>query len=273
MMQADKLLAARIQELSERCFQRDIPQHTEFLDAAGQAVFHELKRSLSGARYLLYGGYPEADRRVLLFLPSYLELPEPVAASGQEQREQEEDAMLPALFAEVLACIRISPLNEKFSDELTHRDYLGALMNLGIERDKTGDILKEGASAYLFCMADIADFICEELHRVRHTSVSCERISPEACRVRPAFEELSVNVASQRLDAVIAAVYKLSRGTAAELIAGDRVFLDGRSAAKTGEALREHTRVSVRGYGKFLYEGTAGETRKGRLYVRIRKFL
>lgn len=264
-MKADDLLTARFRELAERSWHRDILQHTDFLGVSEQAAFHELAGSLAGARYILYGGHPEADRQMLIFLPSYLELP--------REGSPEAEGILSGMFSDLVACIRISPLNEKFSDALTHRDYLGALMNLGIQRDKTGDILTEGSRAWLYCSRDIAELVCRELTRVKHTSVSCEEVPPGEAEVRPKFQELSVNVASERLDAVLAAVYKLSRGAAAELIAGEKVFVDGRTAGKTGGTLREGARISVRGYGKFIYDGREKETRKGRLYIRVRVFL
>ena len=90
-------------------------------------------------------------------------------------------------------------------------------MNLGVERSKIGDILTDGTRAFIFVCADIAPFLCEELRRVKHTSIYCERASLSACDIRPKFEELRVNVASERADAVIAAVYKLSRETASAL--------------------------------------------------------
>ncbi len=105
-------------------------------------------------RYVLSGGYEAAERKAALFLPSYA--------------EDGDASMLP------IAVVRISPLNEKFADALSHRDFLGSLMNLGVERYKLGDILIDGNQAYLICMADMADYICAELKKVRHTSVYCE---------------------------------------------------------------------------------------------------
>lgn len=261
-MENKDLLLARFRELAKRCDLRDIPQHTDFLNVSEQALFYELCGEVRAVPHCFYGGHGEAERNVLLFLPSYMR----EEAGGAQ-------TALPELFADIVACIKIRPRGEKFSDALTHRDYLGALMNLGIERDQLGDILTDGTTAYLFCMADIAEFICGELLRVRHTPVSCERITLSDCRVLPKFEELSVNVASERLDAVISAVYKLSRGVSAELIAAERVYADGKTVRQPGSGLRNGARVSVRGYGKFIYEGAERETKKGRLYVKIRKFV
>ena len=283
-MNEQEFLKARLRELSSRAYQRDILQHTAFLGMSEQAVFLEHQKEFTGTSYCLYGGHEEAERRVIAFLPSYIELP-PAETEGGADKEADGEAdrkanrkadgaadRKAALFSDIIACVRIRPRNEKFSDALTHRDYLGALMNLGIEREKLGDILTDGTEAYLFCMADIAPYLCENLNKVRHTSVSCEQIAAEACGMHPQYEELSVNVASERLDAVISAVWKLSRGISAELIAGEKVFVDGKTARQAGSGIPQGTRVSVRGYGKFIYEGAERETKKGRLYVRVRRF-
>ena len=284
-MNEQELLKARLRELSSRAYQRDILQHTAFLSMSEQAVFLDCRKEFEGAAYCLYGGHEEAERRVIAFLPSYMELPS-AKADGEADRDADRDAdrkaviaadkktnRKAALFSGIITCVHIRPRNEKFSDELTHRDYLGALMNLGIEREKLGDILTDGTEAYLFCMADIAPYLCENLNKVRHTSVSCVQIALEACCMRPQYEELSVNVASERLDAVISAVWKLSRGISAELIAGEKVFVDGQTARQAGSGIPEGARVSVRGYGKFIYEGAERETKKGRLYVKVRRFV
>ena len=269
-MEDRELLIARLRELSNRAWQRDIPQHTEFLGTSEQAIFYEVERNLASASYIFYGGHAEADRQMLFFLPDYL------AGETKKQPGEEEQAFqarLSALFAEDLACIRIRARSEKFADALTHRDYLGALMKLGIERDQTGDILVEGPEACLFCTAGVAELITDELVRVCHTVVECERIQPAECRLSPKFEALSVNVASERLDALISAVFKLSRGVSAGLVSGEKVFAGGRVVRQAGTSLKEGTRVSVRGYGKFIYDGMEHETKKGRIYVRIRKFV
>lgn len=251
-MEERELTESRIRELSALCYQRDILKHSGFLSLAEQAVYHRVKRELP-MEALVAGGHAEADRCLLLFLPSYMD---------GETAERE-----------VISCVEIRAANERFADALTHRDYLGALMNLGIRRDQLGDILTDGTNAYLFCLSDIAGYIAEELLRVRHTSVRCALCAPEDCEIEPRFEELRVNVASERLDAVIAALYQLSRGAASALIGAEAVFVDGRSVTQSGSILKDGVRVSVRGHGKFIYEGLENTTRKGRLYVRVRKYV
>ena len=256
----NRLFLGRIRELDQSAFQRDILRHTDFLSLSEQAAYHKIERELSCTKRQLLGGHPEADRAVLFFLPSYME-PDSGGAN--------------AIAEEAIACVRMEAAHEKFAESLTHRDYLGALMNLGIEREKTGDILTDGTGkhAFLFCMRDLAPYICDTLTRVRHTTVRCSLAALADCDIVPAFEALRVNVASERLDAVIAAVWKLSRSEATALVAQEAVFADGRAILQPGAVLREGARVSVRGHGKFLYEGMEHTTKKGRLYVAVRRFV
>lgn len=284
-----RLLEGRIRELSETAYQRDVLKHTGFLSLSEQAVYHKIARELPPVRAILCGGHAEADRAVLCFLPSYYDaspvqtaareaagITERAGETSERPGEQENNVIeLPAWVSDVIACVRMDAAHEKFAEPLTHRDYLGALMNLGIERAKTGDILADGTGghAFVFCLSEIAPFICSELLRVRHTSVRCSLVPLSACDIVPAFENMQVNVASARLDAVIAAVWKLSRSEAASLIAQEAVFADGRNILQPGAQLKEGARVSVRGHGKFIYEGMTNFSRKGRMFVQIRKFV
>ena len=262
-------MAGRIKELADRAYKNDYITHTAFLGASEQASFHSALRKLgvpklvtevAGVPYLLWGGHSEAERVMAFFLPSYL--------TPETFMEQENEA------PSVLTCMKAEPLMRKFSDDLTHRDFLGALMNLGIERETIGDILidREDASAYIFVTADLAPIIKEELVRVKHTSVACREIALSECTARPEFEVREGSVASERLDAVLAFVFRLARGKAQELITREAVFVDGRTAVSAGADLAPGSRVSVRGFGKFIYDGTSAATKKGRNFIKVRIF-
>lgn len=261
-------LAGRVRELSRKAYQNDYVTHTDFLSASELASFYEILRKegissklrvFNGAAYTIYGGWEDADRNVICFLPSYLD---------EEQFLLQERAA-----GDVLGCIRVTAVQAKFADALNHRDYLGALMNLGIERDKIGDILVDETGAYVFVIREIADFLCQELLRIRHTSVRCSLVEAACCDIRPRMEEVSGSVASERLDAVLAMVFHLPRGKAQELIDRECVFVDGKTITSAGSDLKISARVSVRGYGKFIYDGIENTTKKGRLFVRVRKYV
>ncbi len=172
-----------------------------------------------------------------------------------------------------IACVRIEPLQEKFSDALTHRDFLGAILNLGIDRSAIGDIFVDGKCAYVFCTAAMCPFLRENLEQVRHTRVKCREVTEVSELPEPKREEREVSVASPRCDSVVAAVWKLSRGQSQALFPQKKVYVGGRQQENDSYLLREGDTVSVRGCGKFLYMGEKYKTRKGKLVVGVTVFL
>ncbi len=266
-MDQNEFILARVRELAERARQQDYLCHTGFLSYSEQVMIREKlpavrrpdgNENILGTEALFYGGYEDAERRVVCFLPSY--------SDRDSFLEQEREK------PSVMECLKVTALNENFAEELTHRDYLGALMNLGIGRDKTGDILIQGHCAYIFVLKEISAFICDELGRVKHTSVSCVTASNAECDFTREYEEMKAFVASNRLDAVLAAVFRISRGVAADLIKNEAASVNGRIETGGSRELKENDRVSVRGKGKFVYLGEERETKKGRRLIKINLF-
>ena len=258
-------LQGRLLDLAGRAGRNDYMTHSAFLDAAGGTLFEGLLRtrgtgsggrgSLEGTPCFLYGGFPDAERRCAIFLPSYLD----------EEAFLAQEAADP----QVIACLEILPLQEKFSDALTHRDYLGALMHLGIEREQVGDILTEEGRAQVFVMKDIAAYVAGELTRVRHTVVRVRETLPGDCTISPRLTERTGSVASERLDAVAALAFKLSRTAAVKLIEGEKASVDGFLVTAPDRRLSPGQKVSLRGYGKFVYDGLVTRTKKDRCMVRV----
>lgn len=231
----------RFFELSERAERTCTWQETRFLTTAEQSVL--LSMRLPAA---LFGGYEGAERRIACF-------------------GSEEQTGFP--YEPPIRCIRIAPANARFSDELTHRDFLGALMGLGIVREMLGDILVKDNCGYLFCIESIAPHIMENLTEVKRTTVSCEEaVLPEDAV--NGGEVTSIVVPSERLDALIAAVWKLPRSEAKALCERGLVYVDSRLCEKAGASLNENAVVSVRGRGRFRFLGLERETKKGKLRVK-----
>lgn len=243
-------LEKRLKELSRRAFARGCYVTTEFLNLAEQDVLTHIRWDAGCAPYTLDGGYDGAERKIACFGSE--------ALCGYA-------AQLP------VSCLCIAPVSEKFSDPLTHRDFLGALMSLGIRRELLGDIIVDGCRGYLFCLDSIGEYIVQQLEQVRRTTVRCAPSQPPDCCLLPP-PQMPVNVASQRLDAVVAAVFHLSRSESSRLIAQEKVFVDSRLAAGADTCLNEGAMVSVRGLGRFSYDGVVRQTRKGRLQVLVRKY-
>lgn len=240
-------VANRLSELAERSEKRGIWVFSEFLTLAEQDLLLKLRLPSPVA---LWGGLEAAERKIACFgseeLCGYVEEP-PVA------------------------CVEIAPVQQKFADALSHRDFLGSLMGLGIRREVLGDITVTENRGYLFCLDSIADYIVNSLEQVRHTTVRCRRSTPPETLSAPP-EPTELVVASERLDAAVAAVYRLSRSEAQALIAAGKVYLSGRLAGSASASVPENTLVTVRGRGRFLYEGVLRETKKGRIRIRVRLY-
>ncbi len=248
MNKEDRQFLKRIDELSERAEKRRSRECSDFLSLAEQSVL------LGNAPYncRLWGGYEAAERKLALF---------------DEWHDEHIEA------DEQLVLIKIAPVNAKFSDALTHRDFLGSLMNMGLRRECFGDIVLQGNTAYLFCMAEVREYVLQNIDRVKHTTVKTELVQslPAEITERATVQSYSVN--SLRLDALIGAVYKLSRSEAKDLIEAEgKAYINGRETQNAAAQVCDGDMVSLRGYGRFRYEGTSGETRKGRLRVDLKVY-
>lgn len=262
MEQDERFIRKRILDLAEQSYRAGIYTFTGFLTQAEQDLFFRMSREHGNADGTsfeegffhgnLFGGVEGCERQVLRF--------------GDEESFGY-DVGYP------ICCLEISPVMEKFSDKLTHRDYLGALMHLGIERSTLGDIMLREKTAYLFCLDKVADYIQENLVRIKHTNVSCRRLESMPEAVRPQLETVKLVVPSLRVDVVIAKLYRLSRSQSTALCRDKKVFVNGRQTENTSSMLREHDIVSVRGFGRFICDGVLGETRKGNQSIALSKYV
>ena len=242
-------LKNRLIELADKAYSRNIYTYTPFLGLAEQQAYYGVEREVSYAGVSMEGGAPLCERKIIRF-----------GDPGYEE-------------AFPIVRLEIRPKTPKFAENLTHRDFLGAVMNLGIERDVVGDIfLPDEKSALLFCHENIADYIVENLDRVRHTNVICARAEGEIAVQSAEPERISVTVASPRADGVISKVYNLSREESRELFNNGRVFINGIQNQNLSCQLKEEDAVTVRGFGKFIYYGQTGTSRKGKDRVEVGVF-
>ncbi|MBR4183601.1 MAG: DbpA RNA binding domain-containing protein [Lachnospiraceae bacterium] len=172
-----------------------------------------------------------------------------------------------------IALLKITPLHPKFADDLNHRDFLGSLMNLGIERDIIGDIIVRDKAAYIFVAERMADHIEKELSRVKHTPVMVEKVDDPPEDINPRFEGMNLILSSLRLDLIISKVYHISRQAAKECFSDGRAFLNGKLCTNPAASVKEDDVLSVRGFGKFAFRQVDHETKKGNLAVRIDKYV
>lgn len=257
----DELIAKkRLLESAQLAFQKEIVVYTDFLGLAEQNLFYSSVKEFPPVSYSCYGGTMDAERFCIAFDGRE-------TSSGLKRTEPEEYYLFPVV------CISITPSSLKYSEPLTHRDYLGALLHLGITRAKIGDIYIKEKQAYVFCMESIAEFICKELCTVKHTLVHCEITVPKEEELAPEFKEITSTVASLRLDAFLSVAFQSSRSSLTAFIDGGKTFVNGRLATKASVQLAEGDIVAVRGKGRFLISEIKHITKKGRTVVTINKYI
>lgn len=246
MIDEEQKLKNRFTELSQRSLAHGCYTYSEFLTLAEQSTLLALHLEPSP---VLWGGYDAAERRIACFGNEEL--------CGYEQSPP-------------TAWVSVSPLSQKFADELTHRDFLGTLIGLGLRREVIGDIIVSKNSGFVCCLDTVAQFICDNLERIKHTSAKAEIIdSPPStgCELPP---ESELVVAGERADAIIAAVYNLSRNESQRLFEQKKVFVNSRLTESPSHILKQGNTVSVRGFGRFIFECVKLETRKGKLRIIVR---
>lgn len=252
-------LLPHVQDLLRRAENGEIT-YTEFLTPAEQA---HLSRALGARADVRFeGGYREAERRRLFCLPPYLE------------------GLDATTLDECLADVRgeaLIPLEIRGSGfrELAHRDYLGAVLNLGIERAAIGDVIVTSPhSAVLFTDGVLCRFLGTELVRVASDAVTVETIAlPEDFDGGRRFRAISDTVASPRADGVVAALCSLSRERAAELFRRGEVEIDYETATKADKPISEGAVIVVRGKGKFILRSLSEKTKKGRFRLLADQYL
>ena len=168
-----------------------------------------------------------------------------------------------------ISVIKAEPIAPKYADRLTHRDFLGALLNLGIERSTLGDIPIIDNVGYIFAKGDIAPFIVSELTRVKRTDMRLSLIDslPEGELYRT--ERRKIQAVGERVDAVIAKVFGISRDESLSLFKKHLVFIDGRQCENNSYIPKRGEIISVRGHGRMIYLGYESTSKKGKLNIEV----
>ena len=205
--------------------------------------------NIPATRSIFYGGYSDAERVILINLPDYafLEAEEPLTVIRATKAEGSRD--------------------------LTHRDYLGSLIGLGIKREMVGDILVREDGADIIVMRDFADFVMMNYCKAGRTNLSLTQhpikdlIVPER-----KTQIITDTVASLRLDSVVASAFSLSRGKASEAISRGIVFVNHMETTKPDQQVAEGDRITLRGKGKAILSEIGGKSRKDRQYIKIERY-
>lgn len=247
----DRVLLAKLWDKINAGFRREIPASTCFLSP----------RELEMARYLFgeqpglhaFGGYEEAERKMLVYLPEYLEA---------DSLYQEDSPVV---------CLRAQFFQ---GDTLSHRDFLGALMGAGIGREAVGDICVASGSCDFFVTEGIAPYILQNFTSAGRTKLHLEQIPlPEASIPEPEVKEIRDTVASARLDSILASGFRISRSLAAQYVNAGKAAIDGLPCEKPDRPVFEGAKISLRGMGKIKLVSINGKTKKERISVTIHRYV
>lgn len=251
-MLEEQLLRNRFIELANRAYEHNRYTFTSFLNQAEINLLCQTMKGIGNIPFTLEGGYENSERKM--------------AGFGAAETLGY-DCEFP------MTCVLAEPLMKKFADDFSHRDFLGALMNLGIERSTIGDIVLSEERVYIFCTETIADFLCENLKKVKHTHMKCCRTEKLPEQVFERYEELEEIVSSERIDAVLAKISHMSRSQSLELFREKKVFVNSVLCESNDYLLKKGDVLSARGIGKMLYEGVVYRTKKDKLRIRIKKYV
>lgn len=259
-MNEKDILISHALDMKEKCADNSLITNTNFMSLEELSTVKASERQFSEyVTTFYYGGYDDAERCIALFVPKFY------GVSDIEEYLKENEDENP------LCILRLR--KDKFTT-LSHRDYLGSVMGLGIKREMTGDIKVSDEGADIFCLKSIAPFLCENLKKAGRGSLEGEILPVQ--RYNSGSEKTVIkfySVASLRLDNIVSAAFNLSRGTAAEAISKGIVYVNSSQCLKNDFMLKERDKIVLRGKGKVVLYEIIGENKKGRVHINLKRYI
>lgn len=253
----DKLLEAKILDKIKFTKTKNKIQYTDFLNLAEQELALNIMKNANFTNFYFFGGKENTERKILVMYPEKL----------TEQMSRKNDYT-------ILDIIKIE-LPKELEGKYSHRNYLGAIMKLGVEREKIGDIFTDNKGANIIVKKEISKFLVQNLStltRFQSSNIKIADIS-ELKDTKVSKMEISAVVASLRLDNIIAILAKTSRNKALEIINSERVFLNFKLEIKSSKQVKVGDFITIRGKGRFEFKEISGNTRKGRYVVKFDKYI
>ncbi len=256
-MTEDELLLSQIKDKIAECEKNSMITTTDFLDLRKQGIAVSFLKRQKDVRWILYGGYEDAERKTVVFLPFYVDDLEAFV------KENPEDEPFVTFRAD----------KDNFST-LTHRDYLGALTGLGIKREKLGDIIVDDKGCYFFAKDSIAAFINQNFSSAGRGTLKISKVEkkPDFSK-NVSVREICCFVASPRLDAVVGGVYSLSRTKSVEFIDKGLVFVNDEQIFKPDFRLKAGDKLVLKGKGRARIKDDSSKSKKGRIALLVDLFI
>ena len=261
----DRLLLAKLWDKINAGMRKNIPAATCFLSPREL----EMAKYLFGEQESLYafGGYEDAERKMLIFLPDYLD-------EASLYGEDSPCVCLRAAFFQgdsPCVCLRAAFFQ---GDSPSHRDFLGALMGAGVGRETVGDICVDKGSCDFFVTAEIAPYLLQTFTSAGRTKLHLSQIPLSGVHIpEPEIKEIRDTLASLRLDSVISSGFRIGRSLAAQYVSAGKAAIDGLPCEKPDKPVPEGAKISVRGLGKIKLAAINGRTKKDRISVVIHRYV
>lgn len=243
----EKQLAAHIEDLIKLSEKHYKPYYSDFLNDMQTSLALEVLAECGVSDYVMWGGYDNADRVVLCVYPPYM-----CPDSGEFPIE----------------CVNVK---YRKTDKLTHRDFLGSLMSLGIKREIVGDIVIGEGLASFFVKSELADYVKSQIEKVGRVGVTFTDETVDFDGTSQEFEEISCTVSSLRIDSIVSAMTKLSRTKSQTLIESGLAAKNSKIVYSTDVKVADGDKISVRGYGKFTLVFDGEMSKKGKYRIVIKK--
>ena len=254
------LILSQCQDRINSAVDNSMITRTDFLSVEERADVMMIERKYSSmVDFLFFGGYDEAERTVCLFIPSYFGF----CGDSSDFLESYSDS-------NPLSVIKIT--KDKFT-QISHRDYLGAIMGLGVKRKTIGDIMVFDWGAYVITLNNISNYICENLRQCGRAAVKCSVCDLASIVLsEEKTETVFHSVASMRLDNILSAGFGISRAGCTEAISAGLVFVNSVRAEKKDMQIKENDKIVLRGKGKVIIENIIGKSKKDRIHINIRHY-
>ncbi len=264
MTPEDKILIAKYEDKVRQCSENSMITCTCFLDMRERSVIASLLSPQSEAKTVFYGIFDDAERNAAVMLPYYVDASDCDSLHRYFADNPEDNP---------LAVIEVE--KDRFSKPLSHRDYLGALMSLGIKREMTGDIVVSESGCRIAVLSHMATFIAENLCKAGRGTLKAKVISAQSIdnSKKPVGVEDSFTVSSMRLDSVIKNAFNVSRSDACKAIESGIVFVNDAECLKADKKINSGDKIVFRRKGRIIVENCSGVSKKGRTIVVIKRFI
>lgn len=255
----DRLLVSKLLDKIELVEKKNNIENTDFLDIHQRGILERILKTVKYKNYVIYGGYENAERTMIILYPEKLET------------VFEKDLFD---YNSIIQVLRITLPNE-MRGKYNHRDYLGAVIKVGIKREKVGDIIVSIDGADIIATKEMVSYLStslSELTRFSKSNFEIHKIE-ELNILPPKTEMINIIIPSMRMDSIVSEIIRTSRSKAMDFIETERVFINSELVTKNAKILKENDMITVRGKGRFKINKILNSTKKGNLVVEIEKYV